>query len=192
MIRANLLPRPKHRVGIAGIDIDTEYLRGLAFAALVVVIVAAIGIAIEMFRVARLEAAAAEQEARIAAQAPQRAELKALALEVARYQSFAHEALAYRRSGPDVAIAVARIGNTVPVAVWLDSLQQQGDGYDIAGSASSLDRIGTAIVSLGHSLPDAHATLVTMESQHRDDSAIHFTAHVGTRVPSQPQSPRSP
>lgn len=192
MIRANLLPRPKDRVGIAGVDIDIEYLLGLAVAVLVVVVVAAIGISIEMFRVARLEAAAAEQESRIAAQAPQRAALKALALEVARYQSFAHEAFAYRRSGADVAVALARIGNTVPERVWLDSLQQQGDGYDVVGIASSIDRVGTTIVSLGRALPDAHATLVTMEGERSDGRALHFTAHVAGAVPAPQPSPSHP
>lgn len=178
MIRANLLPRPKDRIAIAGVDIDAEYLRQLLFAMLAVVLIAAIGIAIEMFRIARLQAAATEQEARIAREAPRRAELKTLALEVARYQSFAREAQTHRRSGADVAVTLAEIGNRVPNRVWLDSLAKQNDGYDLAGGATSVDTLGATIVSLGHALPDGRATLVNMDNQQPDGKGVHFTARI--------------
>lgn len=184
MIRANLLPRPKDRIAIAGIDIDTEYLRQALVALFFVLVVAAIGIAIEMFRIARLGTAAAEQEVRIASEAPRRAELKAIALEVARYQSFAREAQTYRRSGADVAVTLAKIGNSVPSRVWLDSLAKQNDGYDVVGGALSVDTLGATIVSLGRALPEARATLVNMDAAQTNGGTIHFTARIlGTAAP---------
>ncbi len=178
MIRANLLPRPKERVALAGLDIDAEYVRQALFGLLVVLAVVAIGVGIEMLRLSRLDAAATEQEARIAADAPRRAHVKTLALDVARYQSFAREARAYRRSGSDVAIALARIGNSVPARVWLDSLERQTLGYTVAGESTSVDTLGGTIVSLGKALPQTRATLVNLDNRQADGSGVHFTARV--------------
>ncbi len=177
MMRANLLPRPKERVGFAGIDVDAEYLRQALFALAIVAIVALAGIGIESLRVARLEAAADEQDRIVASHAPMRAQIKALALEVARYQSFAREAQAYRRSGADAAIALARIGNSVPPSVWLTSLEHQTAGYDVVGGARSVDQLGSTMLSLGRAMPSSAATLVNIDNREREGT-VRFTARV--------------
>ncbi len=181
MIRANLLPRPKERVGIAGIDFDAEYLRQSLLALAIVAIVAFAGVGIESLRVSRLETATAEQDRAIAANAPQRAEVKALALEVARYQSFAREAQAFRRSGADAAVALARIGNSVPERVWLTSLEHQTAGYDLVGAARSVDVLGGTMLSLARALPGANATLVNIDNRDRGEG-VRFTARVAERA----------
>ncbi len=178
MMRANLLPRPKERVGLAGIDVDAEYLRQALFALAIVAIVALAGVGIESLRISRLEAAADEQDRIVASHAPMRAQIKALALEVARYQSFAREAQAYRRSGADAAIALARIGNSVPANVWLTSLEHQSAGYDVVGGAESVDQLGSAMLSLGHAMPSSAATLVNIDNREREGT-VRFTARVG-------------
>lgn len=178
MIRANLLPRPKERIAFGGFEIDSEYLRQAIFGALVVVVVFAIGMGIESLRLHRLEDLATEQEARLTESAPRRAQIKALALEVARYQNFAREAEAYRRSGTEVATVVARIGNGVPEDVWIDSLEHQPDGFSVNGGALRLDVIGKTIVSLGRAMPAMHATLVRIDNRPSDGNGVRFSARM--------------
>ncbi len=178
MIRANLLPKGKERFALAGIDIDAEFARQALFGLFVVLAIVAIGVGIEMLRISRLSSAAAEQEARITANAERRAQVKNLALEVARYQSFAREAQAYRRSGTDVAIALARIGNSVPDRVWLDSIDRQNEGYTISGAAASVDTLGTTIVSLGRALPQLRATLVNIDNRQGEGGGVRFSARI--------------
>jgi len=178
MIRANLLPRARERVGFVGVDIDSDYIRQTFFGLLVVVAVIAIGVSIELLRLTRLDAAAAEQERRIAADAPRRAEVKALALEVARYQAFASEAGAFRRSGTDAAIALARIGNSIPNRVWIDSVERVGDGgYTVAGGAGNVAVLGSTVVSLGRALPKTRAAIVTIDTR-QNDGNVRFSARI--------------
>lgn len=192
MIRANLLPRARERIDFGGIDIRSEYVRQTSFGLLVVAVVVAIGVGIELLRLSRLEAAATQQEIRIAANAPQRAQAKSLALEVARYQSFAAEARAYRRTGTDVALALARIGNSVPERVWVDSLERSTDGaYAIVGGAKNVDMLGGTIVSLGRANPQTHASLVSIDAR-QNDGSVHFAARVADTSGSGARSPMLP
>lgn len=184
MIRANLLPRPKERIGLGGIDFDAEYLRQVIVALAVVAAIALAGIGIESLRVARLEAAANQQDALIATNAARRNEAKALALEVARYQGFAREAQAYRRSGADAAFELAKIGNSVPDRVWLTSLDHQNSGYDVVGGARSVDALGGTMLSLARALPETNAKLVNIDNH--DASGVRFTARVAARATPDP------
>ncbi len=192
MMRANLLPRPKERVGFAGIDFDAEYLRQTLFACVLVAIVTLAGIGIESLRVSRLEAQATAQDAAILANARVRADVKSLALEVARYQSFAREAQAYRRSGADAAIALARIGNSVPHNVWLTSLEHQATGYDVAGGAHSVDQLGGTMLSLGRAVPGTNATLVNIDNRSRASEGVHFMARVAATATPMDAASRPP
>lgn len=188
MMRANLLPRPKERVGFGGVDFDAEHLRQILLAFALVAIVSLAGFAIESLRVSRLFAAAAEQELAISANAPLRAEVKALALDVARYQSFEREARAFRRSGTDAAIALARIGNSVPDRVWLTSLEHESGGYDVVGTARSVDQLGGTMLSLAHAIPRADARLVAIDNRNRNEG-VHFTARVATPIAPSDRAP---
>ena len=184
MIRANLLPRPKERVGLGGIDFDAEYLRQAIVALAIVAAIALAGIGIESLRVARLEAAVNQQDALIATNAARRSNAKALALEVARYQSFAREAQTYRRSGADTAFALAKIGNSVPDRVWLTSLDHQNSGYDVVGGALSVDALGGTMLSLARALPESNAKLVNIDNHNA--SGVRFTARIGPSATPDP------
>ncbi|MBC5800201.1 MAG: hypothetical protein GIX03_07905 [Candidatus Eremiobacteraeota bacterium] len=179
MIRANLLPRPKETFGVFGVAFDAEYLRqallGLAIAAAVTLL----GAGIEALRVHRLTAAVAEADGAIAARAPERAQAKRLALDVARYQQFARQAQLFRRSGSDVAIAIARIGNEVPSGVWVDQIAHEQDAYDLNGGSRSVSVISDAMLSLGSAIPGTTASLVDI--QNRSDDGVHFSARVAPR-----------
>lgn len=182
MIRANLLPRPKERVGFAGIDIDAEYLRQCACAIALIAIVTLVGVGIETFRLSHLRAAAESQNAVIAMNAPLRAKIASLALEVARYQNISREAHAFHRSGADVAIAIARIGNSIPANVWLTSLAHESLGYDVVGGANTVDDLGGTMLSLGRALPRSTARLVNIDNRSRSDAVV-FTARVDAPTP---------
>lgn len=184
MIRANLLPRPKERVGLGGIEFDAEYVRQVIVALAIVAAIALAGIGIESLRVARLETAASQQDALIATNSARRNEAKALALDVARYQGFAREAQAYRRSGADAAVALAKIGNSVPDRVWLTSLDHQNAGYDVVGGARSVDALGGTMLSLTHALPETNAKLVNIDNH--DASGVRFTARIAARATPDP------
>ncbi|GAC1442285.1 MAG: hypothetical protein NVS2B3_08280 [Vulcanimicrobiaceae bacterium] len=188
-MRANLLPRPKERINFASIDLDAQYVRQALLAVALVALVALAGIGVETLRVARLEAAAAQQDAAIAVNVNKRAEIKALALEVARYQSFEREAQAFRRSGADVAVALARIGNSIPDRVWLTSLQHQTAGYDVVGGARSVDQLGGTVLALGRALPRTRSTLVNIDN--RSKTGVQFTARVGAAPPAPDVVPRT-
>ena len=178
MIRANLLPRPKERVLLLGLDIDVDYLRQAVVGLAIVVAVALLGIGIESLRLHRLEAAAADADAAIAAGAPARAESKRLALDVARYQEFSREARLYRRSGADAAVALARIGNTLPDRVWLDAMDHDAGGYRLTGGSHSVDALGGTILAIGRALPSARASLVNIDNHDAARNGVRFTARV--------------
>ncbi len=186
MIRANLLPRPKDDVRLFGFAVDAEYVRAALAGAAVVLLVAAVGFGIVRARIARLTALVANADAAIAERAPQRLEAKGLALDVARYQAFSRETTAFRRSGSDAAIVVARIGNSVPRAVWLDELERGPDGYTVAGGARSVDAIGETMLALATSLPAARAELVSLDARSGEAHAIRFSAHVGATAGAEP------
>lgn len=179
MIRANLLPRPKETLEAYGIELDADYLRQAALGLAIVIVVAFLGIGIEQLHVTRLRIAAERLEASVALDAAQRAESKSLALQVARFQEFAREVQLSRRSGPQVAIAVARIGNHVPQRAWLDSLTYSDTGYELSGSASNVEVVSGAILSLGEALPALGASLVSIANQ--TDGGVRFGAHVGAK-----------
>jgi hypothetical protein len=187
VIRANLLPRPKETFGAFGIDLDADYVRQGMLGLAIVVVVALIGIGIELLHLSRLRGEAQTLETAIAQSAADRGESKTLALEVARYQEFARQAQLSRRSGPAAAIAIARIGNDVPRHAWLDTLAHSDAGYDLSGGASTVETISTAITALGHALPGSGATLVSVENHPSD--GIRFGAHVGS-PPAMPGTPQ--
>lgn len=184
MIRANLLPQPRQRVGFAGFEVDVDTLRQAFFGLAIVGLVTIVGVAVESLRVARLETFAAQQDREIAAQAMMRADVKAVALDVARYQNFAREARLVRESGAEAARTIARIGNGVPDGVWLTSLERQDSGYEIVGAAKTLDRLGAAMISLGDAWQQARATLVTIDNRSGVDG-VRFTARLAANAPSQ-------
>jgi hypothetical protein len=153
-----------------------RFVRQAILGVTIVVVVALIGIGIEQLHRSRLRGAAESLERSIAMHASERAESKSLALEVARYQEFARQAHASRRSGPEAAIAIARIGNDVPGHAWLDSLARSGAGYDLGGEAATVEEISRTILRLGHALPNG-ATLVSIDN--RQHEGVRFSAHVG-------------
>ena len=174
MIRANLLPRAKDTVGALGIDVDGESLRQILFGVLVVVLVAVAGTGIETARLHRFAVAVAEAETALADRSEERAEARTLALHVARYQEIAREAAAVRFSGATAALAIARIGNTVPVGVWLESIAQTPSGVELSGGSHTLDGVGAAIQGLSNA-PARRAALVSIDTNER---GLHFTARL--------------
>lgn len=180
MIRANLLPRPRETSSIAGIRVRRTVLRELTAGCLVIVAVAAVGFAMETLRLRSLNATSQDFAARIAAQAPQRNEVKALALDVARYQEFVREANTFRRSGPAVAVAVARLGNAVPQRVWLESLNYESRGYRVAGGAASIEALSATLRNLDQALSGTTASLVDIDNRDSYRGGATFTARINS------------
>ena len=176
MIRANLLPRPKERVSLFGFRLDTQYVRQAALGLAIVIAVALIGMTLERVHIGALEAKAADLESGIALDAARRNEAKSLANDVAHYQEFARQAQLFRRSGADAAVAVAQIGNRVPVGVWLDGMSHAGSGYDLSGGARSIDAVSGTVLALGSALAGSEATLVNVEN--KPSEGIAFSARV--------------
>ncbi len=183
MIRANLLPRPKETLRVFGFVLDRGLLRECLLGATVVVAAAASAFGLETLALVRFQREANELTAAVVAHAPVRAESQRLAFEVARYDEFAREMEIARRSGPNVANKLVRIGNAVPARVWLDTLTPTEDHLELTGTSASIDAIGGALVTLGAALPDTAATLVSLERR-EDDGDLHFTALLGGAVPS--------
>ncbi|MBD5655816.1 MAG: PilN domain-containing protein [Candidatus Eremiobacteraeota bacterium] len=182
MIRANLLPRPKENARIFGIEIDIAYLRQALAGLLTVALVAALGVGIEELAVHRLRADAMARETQLAARAGERAQSKQLALDVARYQAFAREADFFRRSGSVAALAVARIGNTVPPTVWLESLERDGDGYTLTGGSNSVDVLSGALLALDNALPQTSASLLSIDNHTTGRDGVRFRAQLHDSV----------
>ncbi|MGP6159193.1 MAG: hypothetical protein ACLPYS_17080 [Vulcanimicrobiaceae bacterium] len=171
-----MLPRPKEHVKLAGLSLDGEYLREALYGLALVLLVAALGAGIELIRLERLHAAAADAEQLLAVQAAERAEAKTLALDVARYQEYSREAQAMRDSGARAAVAIARIGNGTPDHVWLDSIAPAHEGYGVTGQSKSIDALGVAVLSFGRALPGERASLVSTE--HHEGETLRFTARL--------------
>jgi hypothetical protein len=178
VIRANLLPRPKETFGAFGVEFDADYVRQTIVGSAIVFVVTLLGLGVEQVHIARLRVAAEGLEAAIVLRAPERAESKNLALDVARYQEFAREAQLSRRSGPEAAIEIAHIGNDIPKRVWLEGLAHADTGYELTGGALSVDVVGNAILSLTHAVPSGGASLVSVEN--RALEGVRFDAHVGS------------
>jgi hypothetical protein len=174
MIRANLLPRPRHTARAFGMRFDVDHLRQCASGLALVALVAAIGCGIERARIdaARAQLAAARSDL------AERDVARGLALDVARYQEFARRAALERRSGADAAFAIARIGNAVPSSVWLDALDHDASGYAVSGESLTVAAVGGAILHLGASSPGG-ANLVSLDARGLDRRGIRFNAHLG-------------
>jgi len=183
MIRANLLPRPKENVRVFGFEFDAEYFRQALSACAVIVSVALIGIGIECLRIHRFEVTIASEEGVLATHTAQREQTKRLALDVARYQEFAREAEMFRRSGPEAAIAVARIGNAVPNRVWLDAIDRNAGAYQLSGVSTSVEALSGTILSLGRALPASSASLVSIDNRGADGGGVKFSARVDEPSP---------
>ena len=181
MIRANLLPRARTTVRAAGIALDADHLRQAFVGLAVVALIALLGIGIGELRLHRIELAAAHAEAAIGALSRDRAASKRLALDVAHYQEFAREAQHYRHSGAEIAVTIARIGNGLPDAAWLDELSHSQAGYELTGGARAVGVVGDAIARLGRALPATDASLVSLENRNAD--GIHFDAHLVQAAP---------
>ena len=181
MIRANLLPRPKEHVNLLGLSFDREHLREALAGLSLVLLVAFLGAGIEFLRLQRLQRAAADAERLLSVQAAERAEAKALALEVARYQEYSREAEAMRDSGARAAVAIARIGNGTPAHVWLDSIAPERQGYGLTGQSKTIEALGVTVLSLGRALPGERASLVSTE--HHEGQTLRFTARLRNPEP---------
>lgn len=180
MMRANLLPRPRVTIDLFGFALDSDHFRTALFGCVVVLAVSLIGYGIERIRLHRLESLALQSEVTFSASATRRAETKSLALEVARYQEFAREARSLRRSGPDAVIEIARIGNSVPSHVWLESLNREMRGYRVAGRSQSVDSLSGTILSLGRALPGAGASVIDIDNRAADGEGTIFSAKLST------------
>ena len=189
LIRANLLPRRGRFVALFGWKIEVAYLREALAGVATVGMVAAIGLGVGEVRVRGLEAAAMSRETALAGRSAQRELSKRLALDVARYQEFGREATAFRSSGAAVAIAVARIGNSVPNDVWLESLDRDAGGYTLAGASASIDVMSGTVASLGHALPDRDASLISIDNHPTDSDDVRFRAHLAD--PNTPTVPEA-
>jgi Tfp pilus assembly protein PilN len=180
VIRANLLPRRKEVVRLLGVDVDRDHVREALVGLCLIALVVALGTGIEELRLHRLEDALTARETLLTEQAPERALAKRVALDVARYQEIAREAQTFRRSGPEAAIAIARIGNTVPPAVWLESIERDADGYTLAGASRSVDALSGTVLSLDGALPRTSAALLSIDNHAADRDSVHFRARLGT------------
>jgi hypothetical protein len=178
VIRANLLPRPRHTARVFGIRFDVDHIRQCASGLALVALVAAIGCGIER---ARIDAATGQLAAArnvLSARQAARDLARSLALDVARYQEFARRAARERRSGADAAFAIARIGNAVPETVWLDAVDHDASGYTVSGESLTVGAVGGAILHLGASSPGG-ANLVSLDARGPDRRGIRFDARLG-------------
>lgn len=180
MIRANLLPQTHEAKRLFGIALDGRYLKAAAFALAAITLVALGGTAVEELRLRRLERAAVMLEDALTAKSGERRALERLALDVARYQEFAREATAFRDSGADAAIRVARIGNLLPADVWLDSIERDDGGLMLSGGSRTVDALGRTIATLQRSLPYADASLLSIENRTEGRADVHFRARVAS------------
>jgi hypothetical protein len=178
MIRANLLPRRRETLNVLSFELEFDLLKEIGLALAIVLIVTLIGVQIERLRIDRLSSAADDLEARVAANAPQRETTRRLMLEVAHYQEFEREEGTYRRSGALAALAIARIGNSVPQNVWVDEISHVDNGYAIEGGAHSVDSLAGAIASLGSAEPSDRASLVNVTNTDHSGSGVHFSARL--------------
>jgi hypothetical protein len=173
------MPRAKAPVRLFGLEIDAEYVRQATWGLVTVALIVAIGVGIEEVRLRRLETTAVAREAAVRAGASERTAIKHLALDVARYQEFAREADAYHSSGSLAALTVARIGNTVPAAVWLETLDHDSDGYTLTGGSESVESLSGTMLSLGKALPQSNASLLNIDNHPANPASVRFRAHVG-------------
>ena len=178
MIRANLLPRRRETLSFFSFEFESDLLREVGFALAIVFLVTAFGIGIERYRIDRLANAAAALEAEVAAQAPDRERSRRLMVDVARYQQFERDAREYRRSGPVAAVAIARIGNSLPPGVWVYDITHVDDGYTLSGASHTLESVAEAIASLARESPDARASLVSIDNSEESIKAVKFAARV--------------
>ena len=178
MIRANLLPRRRETLSLLAFEIESDLVREMALALTIVAVVAALGIGIERYRIDRLEIAATGLETQVAANTAQRETSRRLMLAVARYQEFGRQARLYRRSGAVAAIAIARLGNSLPPSVWVDDITRVDDGYSLSGGSRSIVSIAGAVAALARDNPNAKASLTSIDNSSQSAASVKFVARV--------------
>jgi len=143
--------------------------------------------AVQNARVGAARAEADRLEANVALGASRRRQAGALGAEVARLQQLGAESLRRRGSGNEVARALALIGNAIPQADWLDSIERHPDGYLVSGGSPSLDDVGGVISSVERVAPGYRTSLLHVI---RDDR--HPTVHFALQLVSPPNTAPSP
>ena len=183
MIRANLLPRSREHVRLFGINVDTEYLRTAGLGLFLVLLIGGATLGVETLRLHRIGGDADAAEVTLASNDARRMEAQRVAFDVARLEATGRRAADLHRSGNDVARQIARIGNAIPAAVYLDTLTTDRDTVQLRGQSNSLDRIGETMTALGRAFPALRASLGDVNDKTSAGlDALSFTALV------QPQS----
>ncbi len=174
MIRINLLPAPGDGIALLGVSIDRRFVRDILLGALLAMLAGATTFSFQHVILERTRTAANRDEKIVARHALERDAANALGADVARLQRVEREALARRRSGNTIAVALARIGNAIPWNVWLDGIDQRPDGYLVAGDAPSLDAIGETLLSVERDDRGHRVALLGLTRDERTET-IHFS-----------------
>jgi len=174
MIRANLLPQATAKVALFGFALNAHFVRQICIATACVALAAAASGGIELRRLHDTEDDAARQNALVTANDARRAEVRAVALELAHLQDVRESATDLRDSGNRVALEIARIGNAIPAGVWLDRLAWSAQTFELAGGTSSLEAAGSTAAFLERDAPRGRAILTDV--RRRDDGRYAFAA----------------
>jgi Tfp pilus assembly protein PilN len=172
MIRANLLPQASAKIALFGLTLNARLLRQICVATACVGLATAATAALELRRLGDLEESAARQRALVSANDARRAEVRAVALELAHLQDVRASANELRDSGNEVALEIARIGNAIPVGVWLDRLSWSAQAFELAGETSSLESAGSTAALLERDVSGGKALLTDV--RRRDDGHYAF------------------
>ncbi len=167
-----------------GLSLDTDHLRAFFAGIALVALVASVGLALERMRIARMTSSLERAETELARHAPERNDVRTAIAEIARYRAFAHDAAAFRRSGTDAAIAIARIGNAIPAHVWLDRLERDDTGYALGGGARTIEAVGRTMLALENLDAASRAELVSLDTPPAGDpNDLRFSARIVRREP---------
>jgi hypothetical protein len=172
--RANLLPRPTVTWTVFGVTLERATVAEALLGAFVIALAGGATVTFEALQVAGAHAQATQLEGLVATHAARRHEAATLGVEVARLQQLGAESARRRGSGNDVARALASIGNAIPAADWLDSIERHPEGYIVSGGSPSLDDVGPLLTSVERAARTYRTSLIRVV---RDDrgTAVHFS-----------------
>jgi Fimbrial assembly protein (PilN) len=169
-------------------DLGADHVRQALTGLGSVIAIVIVGIAIETFRLQRLETMAHNSDTALFARASMRVKSQRLTNDLARYREIGREAKTVRLSGPFAAVSIARIGNAIPARVWLESLDRTSNGFELSGQSLSVDALSEAMLSLARVSSHGTALLVSIDRRDTTSNIIRFTLRIVDQA--VPVSPR--
>ncbi|MBC5809465.1 MAG: PilN domain-containing protein [Candidatus Eremiobacteraeota bacterium] len=180
MLRLNFLKAPESEFCFAGARVGGSLVRDITACALIAAVCSAGVVRFETVRLDALLQKERSVSATLAANKQREEALRALESSIAAFKDVQRQREAAAHSGNDVVLAIAQLGNVLPASVALENVLRQGEGFTVAGDATTTRSLSDMLSALQSGLPQFQATLISTTAS-ANSSVSHFSLRLAGR-----------